>query len=97
MTDPAQPANGTMLGLLRIIVQVMFGILGVLMLGLLGWAGAKIIDHEGRISAIEATLPLKTASRYTSEDAARDRGEYTRRLDQLDQAIRDMRNKPKGD
>lgn len=84
-----------MLSLLRIIVQVMFGILGVLMLGLLTWGGAKIIDHEGRISAMEATIPLKTASRYTADDAARDRVEYNRRLDQLEQEVRDMRNEPK--
>lgn len=62
--------------LLRLVAPV----IGALLLGALGWMMSAIVTNSSNIAAIQAEIPLRTASRYTAEDAKRDQDRVSDRF-----------------
>lgn len=90
--------NGT---LSRMLLNGLLGLLGAALLTVIAWNANAIISESKeiatmgeRISALEAVLPLRTALRYTSDDAARDREENQRRFQQLEDDLRELQHRP---
>lgn len=66
--------------LARTLFNALLGFLGLVLVGMVGWNVSMIVTQGERISALETAMPIKTEKRYTSDDAARDREEMSRRF-----------------
>lgn len=53
-------------------VRVMTLLVSLLLIPVIGWLMATMEANSEAIGELKAELPLKTASRYTAEDAKRD-------------------------
>lgn len=84
-------------GIYRFMLNIALGIIGTGLALMMAWNAKQLGDQSteismlsGRVASLEAIIPLRTAARYTSDDAARDRDHYNEQISDLRQRVHDL-------
>lgn len=79
--------NGSRTVFESMMLRIVTPVIGALLIGVLGWMAASIVNNSSNIATIEAEIPLRTASRYTADDAKRDQDRQNDRFSYDEQRI----------
>lgn len=71
-------------------VRVMTLIVSLLLIPVIGWMMVTMENNSEAIGELRAELPLRTASRYTAEDAKRDQDRTSDRMTEDERRIANL-------